>query len=228
MFLFSGLRWAKLWTALVVVGCGLLLYSNLIYFNGGPPPRFLWEKGAYAQMPWWLAAFYFHVVGASICLAAGLPLMFPRWTSKHPAWHRRLGYVYLTAVLWMAAPSGIALAFTAKGGVLGTLAFALAGVLWWWTTWTGYRAIRRRDISGHVRAMVRSYCWALSAPAFRVIQMALFLIGLEDSTNYVVSLWLSLAVSVWLAESCLYRVYVSTYTSRTFVRVPFSHQGAFE
>lgn len=208
MILFWGLRGAKWWAALTAASCGLLLFSNLIYLSG-QQPRFLWEKGALANSPAWLATFYFHVVGASICLAAGLPLMFSHWTRKHPAWHRGLGYVYLAAVLWMAAPSGVALAFTAKGGPMATLGFTLAGVLWWYTTWSGYRAIRRGNISEHIRAMIRSYSLALSAPAFRIIQAALFLAGLDDATNYIVSLWLSIAASVVLAESSLYRARVS-------------------
>ena len=208
MLLFSHLRGAWAWTILTVAACALILVSNSVYLSGGTlsgaaPARFLLEKGALAASPWWLAAFYFHVAGASLCLAAGTPLTFPRWTRRYPAWHRLLGYVYLNAVLWMAAPTGIALAFTAKGGLAGTAGFVLAGTAWWLTTWSGYRAIRRRDLAAHVRAMVRSYCWALSAPAFRIIQAALFLLQLDDATNYVVSLWLSIAASAVLAESFL-------------------------
>jgi hypothetical protein len=204
MILFEGLRGAKWWAALTAASCGLLLFSNWIYLSG-QQPRFLWEKGELASSPLWLAAFYFHIAGASVCLAAGFPLMFPRWTQKHPLWHRGLGYVYFTSVLWMAAPSGVALAFTAKGGPLGTLGFALGGALWWYTTWTGYRAIRRGQVAEHIRAMIRSYSLALSAPAFRLIQAGLFFAGLNDAANYIVSLWLSIVVSVVLAESCLHR-----------------------
>jgi|SRR5262245_1356512 len=205
MLLYARLRGARWWTVFTVVACGLILLSNRIYFDGGTPPRFLLEKGHWAQNSWWLAAFYFHVAGASVCLAAGTPLMFPEWTRSYPAWHRRLGYVYLNAVLWMAAPAGLMLAVAAKGGLWGSTGFALAGVMWWRTTWSGYWAIRRGDLAAHVRDMVRSYCWALSAPAFRAIQAVLSLGGLEDSLNYIVSLWLSIAASVWLAESCLHR-----------------------
>jgi hypothetical protein len=205
MLLYSKQRCAKWWTILTVAACSAILLSNTVYFDGGPPPHFLLEKGDRARDPWWLAAFYFHVLGASICLAAGTPLMFPQWTRLYPAWHRRLGYVYLNAVLWVAAPSGLALALAAKGGLWGTTGFTLAGALWWQTTWSGYRAIGRGDIIAHVRAMVRSYSWALSAPAFRAIQAVLFLFGLDDAPNYIISLWLSIAASVWLAESCLYR-----------------------
>lgn len=222
MILYSKLPGAKWWTALTVLACGLVLVSNVVYFGGGETPRFLLEKGDWASNPWWLAAFYFHVVGASLCLAAGTPLMFPKWTRKHPAWHRRLGYVYLNAVLWMAAPSGLALALTAKGGLWGTAGFALAGTFWWYTTWAGYRAIRRVDIAAHVRAMVRSYSWALSAPAFRAIQAALFVCGLEDGLNYVFSLWLSIAASVWLAESFLYR---GRQSATEFVTSPLPNAG---
>lgn len=205
MLLYSRLPGAKWWTWLTVVACAAILVSNTVYLDASATPRFFLEKGQWAHQSWWLAAFYFHIVGASVCLAAGTPLMFPAWTRKHRAWHRRLGYVYINAVLWMAAPAGVAMSFVAKGGWWGTTAFALAGILWWYSTWSGYRAIRRGDLPGHIRSMVRSYSWALSAPAFRIIQAALFACGLDDATNYIVSLWLSIAVSVWLAESFLYR-----------------------
>ena len=112
------------------------------------------------------------------------------------------------------------MALTAKGGAWGTAGFALAGVLWWHSTWSGYQAIRRRDIPAHVRAMVRSYSWALSAPAFRIIQLALFWCGLEHELNYIVSLWLSIAASVWLAESFLHS---GRRRSVTLVTSPASH-----
>jgi hypothetical protein len=204
MILYSGLRGARWWTIATALGCAGVLASNTVYL-GDETPRFFLEKGEFADQPLWLAAFYFHVVGASICLAAGLPLMFPAWTRRHPKWHRALGYVYLNAVLWMAAPAGLVLAPAAKGGYLGAAGFTLAACLWWLATWSGYRAIVRGDLAAHVQGMVRSYSLALSAPAFRAIQLALFFAGLGDEANYIVSLWLSIAASVWLAESFLYR-----------------------
>jgi hypothetical protein len=53
--------------------------------------------------------------------------------------------------------------------------------------------------------MIRSFALALSALSFRAIQAILFLTGLGDEANYVISLWLSIAASVWLAESFPYR-----------------------
>jgi hypothetical protein len=205
MILFSKMPGARWWTAATVLVSAVVLLNNAIYFDGGPTPRFLLEKGDWARQPWWLAAFYLHVVGASVCLAAGTPLMFPCWTRRYPAWHRRLGYVYVNVVLWMAAPTGLVMAPVAKGGWWGASGFAVTGVLWWGVTWSGYRAILRGDLSAHVRGMVRSYSLALSAPIFRVVQALLYGAGVEDGANYILSLWLSLAASVWLAESFLAR-----------------------
>jgi hypothetical protein len=204
MLIYSGMRGAKWLTVATIAACGAVLLSNTVYL-GEQTPRFLLEKGVWATRPLWLAAFYFHVVGASICLAAGLPLMFPAWTRRYPAWHRRLGYLYLNSVLWLAAPAGLVLAPAAKGGWLGAAGFMLMGGLWWLSTWSGYRAIRRGDVAAHVQEMVRSFALALSALSFRAIQAILFLAGLGDEANYVVSLWLSIAASVWLAESFPYR-----------------------
>lgn len=204
MLFFAKLPGARWWTLATVVASAAILWNTSIYFDGGPRPRFLLEKGLWPDQAWWLATFHFHIVGACVALAAGTPLMFEAWTRKHPHGHRWLGYVYINVVLWMAAPSGLVLALTAKGGAWGTAGFAVAGALWWQTTWAGYRAIRRRDLPAHIRCMVRSFALALSAPAFRVIQAGLFWVGMADETNYIVSLWLSLAVSAILSESYLF------------------------
>jgi hypothetical protein len=201
MVLFSGWRGARWWTIVAIALSAATLVSNTIYLPSAHAPRFFLEKGWLAQQAWWRAALYFHVIGASVCLMAGAPLMFAGFARRTPQWHRRLGYVYVNAVLWMAAPSGLALAIFAKGGLAGTLGFALAGSLWWWSTWSGYREIRAGDLPAHIQSMVRSYAWALSAPAFRAIQAGFYFVGLADEPNYVVSLWLSIAASVWLAET---------------------------
>jgi hypothetical protein len=205
MLFFAKLPGARLWTLATVLASAAILWNTAIYFDGSPRPRFLFEKGEWAYQPWWLAAFYFHIIGACTCMASGTPLMFEAFTRRYPHWHRWLGYVYINAVLWMAAPAGLALSLVAKGGALGAAGFAVSGALWWYVTWDGYRAIRRRDLPTHIRQMVRSFALALSAPAFRVLQAGLFFLGVPDEPNYILSLWLSVAVSAVLSESYLLR-----------------------
>ena len=202
VLLFSPWRGERICTVVTIMGAAGIPLSSMLYFTSDATPRFLLDKGHWADQPWWLATFYCHVVAASLSLLIGIPLMVPAWTRRHPAWHRLFGYAYVNAVLWLAAPTGFLLALTATGGLLGTLGFGLASVLWWHATWSGYRAIRRTDLPTHIAAMARSFAFALSAPAFRLIQIALSLGSLPDDVVYLVSLWTSVAVSVVLGETC--------------------------
>lgn len=202
MLLFAPWRGARIWTVATVIGAAGIPFSSLLYVSAGETPRFLLDKGHWAEQPWWLTTFYCHVVAASFSLLVGIPLMVPAWTQRHPAWHRLLGSAYVNTVLWMAAPTGFVLALTATGGLLGTLGFGLASVLWWHWTWSGYRAIRRGDLAAHVAAMARSFALALSAPAFRLIQIALALTPLPDDAVSLASLWMSVAISIVLGETC--------------------------
>jgi hypothetical protein len=179
----------------------LLIVNSMIYFTPNASPAFLIEKSLVQQIPVWRAAFYFHVVSACICLAAGFALFFP-WLLQFRRLHFSLGYIYLNAVLWFAAPSGLIMAPFAKGGFFGALGFIVTGAAWWWTTWSGYRAIRRGQVRQHVQWMVHSYSLALSAVFFRVIQMGLGWMQVDPQANYVASLWLSMVASIWLARTC--------------------------
>jgi hypothetical protein len=218
MLIFQPWRGARIWTVATIIGSVAIPFSSMVYFAGTHTPRFLLDKAPWAGQPWWLATFYCHVVSASLSLVVGLPLMFPAWTSRHPVWHRLLGYAYVNAVLWMAAPTGLVLAATATGGMLGTLGFGLASVVWWHTTWSGYRAIRRADLPAHVAAMARSFAIALSAPVFRLIKLALSLGPLSDDAIHLSSLWTSLAVGLVLGEVCALHVRDRSFDIRSLLQ----------
>ena len=205
MYLFTSARFQAVWTAATLWISALILVNTTIYLRRVPAPVFLIEKGALADWPLWRTAFYFHVAAACVCLATGPVLMFPLLL-RFRRLHEILGYVYLSAVLWVAAPTGLMLAPFAKGGYLAAAGFFVTGVAWWLCTWLGYRAIRNAEVQTHVRWMVRSYALALSAVAFRVIQLALDAIGLPYETNYILSIWISLLVSFWISETCIRRV----------------------
>ena len=204
MVLFSKSRFYWIWLLVTISMSWVTIINIRIYFLEDVTPVFLFEKGALRHWAVWRTALYFHIVGAGLCLATGLPLMFKQLL-RFKLLHRILGYVYLNSVLWVAAPAGLIMAPFAKGGFLGALGFILTGVPWWITTWLGYRAIRRREIEPHIRWMIRSFSLALSAIWFRLIHYSLMQFGLEAQTNYILSIWLSLGVSLLTAEICIVR-----------------------
>ena len=199
----SRLKWV--WVSVTLVITLLTLLNVVAYFGSGPTRFFLIEKGELRFSPMWSTAFYFHIVSSSVCLAAGPLLMIPGLVRRYPRLHAVLGYAYLNCVLWVSVPTGLLLSLYAKGGIASTLGFALTGVLWWWATWFGYRAIRQRRVTEHICWMIRSYALALSAVVFRVVQQLMAYGPYSDVTNYVASLWISLLVSLWISESCIMR-----------------------
>ena len=156
------------------------------------------------------------------------PLVDDSQTRSASATSRRTWDAYLNSVLWISVPTGLLISINAKGGWPSTLGFALTGVLWWWATWAGYRAIVRNQLVTHICWMVRSYALALSAVAFRVVQQLMALGPLSDVTNYVISIWVSLLISLWISETCIKRHFANPAKSKnvpkrfTFNRRPAS------
>ena len=203
MYLFSNRRFKTLWSLVAILVTALIVTNATIYFRNVPTPNFLLEKGELRYHPLWRTAFYFHIVGACVCLATGPLLMFRRLI-QYRRFHAILGYTYLNSVLWVAGPTGLMISIVANGGLISALGFILTGVFWWLSTWLGYRAIKKDRLAQHIAWMVRSYSISLSAVWFRLIQLALSFV-LNDNDSYVASVWLSLLVSVRISESCIAR-----------------------
>lgn len=201
MYLFSNRRLKIAWSLVAISITALILVQATSYFRNVPTPNFLLEKGELRHHPLWRTAFYFHVLAACVCLATG-PLLMCTKLIRFRKLHAILGYTYLNAVLWIAAPTGLMISVVAKGGLLSALGFLITGICWWLSTWLGYRAIKQDRLAAHIAWMVRSYSIALSAVWFRVIQHCLSF-ALDDNDGYVASIWLSLLVSVWISESCI-------------------------
>ena len=179
-----------------------IVWNSAEYFISGYTPAFLIEKLPISSNSVWLTAFRFHIVSSCLCLSVGFPLFFP-FLLRFRRLHFVLGYIYFNAVFWVAAPTGLFLSLFAKGGAMAAVGFAATGLVWWWTTLCGYTAIRRGEVSEHIRWMARSFSTALSAVFFRVIQIVLGWMAIHPETNYIASVWLSLFASVWLAENCI-------------------------
>jgi hypothetical protein len=199
-------RWLFRVSAALTIGlCGLIVANSLPYFSMRRDFAFLSEKGALVSDPLWRVCFYAHVLGGIVCFVAAPFLFWNRLLSRAPKLHRWIGRMYGVAVLGWAGPTGLYLAWHAKGGVAGRGAFLLLGVLWWLSTALGVAAIVRRRVADHRRWMIRSYSLALSAVFFRIFHVGLFGLGLADEPNYAVSLWLSLATSLVVGEALVRR-----------------------
>src|SRR5690606_7358746 len=116
------------------------------------------------QVPW---AGSVHVLGGAIVLLAGGFQFWGALRKRHPRLHRNLGRCYLLAVL-AGGLSGLWLAPRTEGGLVTSIAFALLSVLWLYSGWRAYRAIRMGNVPMHREWMLRNYALSFGAVTLRL------------------------------------------------------------
>lgn len=188
-----------------IVGCSLFLfYTTALYFSFCTECNFLLAKRELIGNGFWMTAFYIHITGGMLALVTG-PLQFvPAFRNRYLKVHRTLGKVYLGAILFVAGPSGLFMAFYAEGGIWGSIGFTLMALLWMLTTWMAYETIRKRDVQGHRAWMTRSYALTLAAITLR-IWVPVASRGLDIDMGFVEtsSAWVSWIPNLVVAEMLL-------------------------
>ena len=148
---------------------------------------------------------YTHVFASIFALVLG-PFQFSaRLRQRYLAWHRWAGRSYLVVGVVVGGLSGLYMAQFAYGGWPSRAGFTLLALCWLGTGLLGYRAIRRRDIEGHRRWMVRNYALTFAAVTLR-IDLGLFsAAGLQFQDFYPWVAWLcwvpNLLVAEWLISA---------------------------
>ncbi|MCA8948988.1 MAG: DUF2306 domain-containing protein [Planctomycetes bacterium] len=170
------------------------------YLSFEPHFGFLLERPLLSADRLWLACFYVHVAGGTICLVSAPLLLWNGLTGRSIRLHRAIGRVHAVAALGWTGPTGLYLAPFAKGGLAGRIGFLVLGVAFCASTVLGVLAIRRRDLRRHVAWMLRSYALILSAVTFRVLHLALHGLGVAPEPAYVVCTWSSLALALAAGE----------------------------
>ncbi len=139
--------------------------------------------------------------------AAGLALLLGPWQfstrlrMRRPQWHRWIGRVYLVAGVGVGGVSALALSRIAQGGWVAQLGFACLAGAWFYTGWSGYRAIRRGERAQHRRWMLRNHALTLAAVSLRIYLPLALASGVPFEDAYPVIAWLCwvphLVVAQW-------------------------------
>jgi uncharacterized membrane protein YozB (DUF420 family) len=183
----------------MLVGSALITAASLAYFDFETLPPFVIEKLPVRFESLWLASLRIHVASASLALPLCLVLM-TKSVQRRPSWHRRLGRLAGVIVLFALVPSGIVLAFDAKGGRLVTAGFMLSAAIVAWGVVHGVAAARRRDLVSHQRAMRHVVAQMSVAVTSRALIVGLDAVGVDPALSYVVALWGPVLGSAAIAE----------------------------
>jgi Predicted membrane protein (DUF2306) len=183
----------------------LLIYNTVPYFTFDKDFTFIRERSFLFQSNMYNTCFYVHVAAGSLCIGTAL-IQFSRYILKNSkAIHRISGKIYVAVVLFLGAPTGLYMAFFAKGSFWERALFVFMAGWWFITTLYGLSTIHKRNIVAHKIWMMRSYAMAMTAVTFRVYHLVFYIIGWDHLENYEISLWISVVGNMLFAEWIIYR-----------------------
>ena len=175
------------------------------YTSGRLDIDFLLSKQHIVHFWHYRLAFYLHIFPALLVLLSGLTQFSGAILNRVPALHRWVGRLYAFSILGLCGPAAMLMAWYANGGPIARASFLLLSVLWWWSTWVAYRAIRAGDIRKHGAWMIRSYALTFSAITLRVMQFGLAMYSdIDPETAYRLVAWPSWVLN-WMAAELIIR-----------------------
>jgi hypothetical protein len=199
-FFFKMLFWLP-----VTVFSLLLIYNTVPYFSFSKDFSFIEERGLLFENGVYHASFYIHIFAGAFCILTALVQFSRIILKKAKPIHRWSGRVYVFAVLFLGAPTGLYMSFFAKGSVWERSLFLFMAGFWFISTFYGLITILKKNVLAHKVWMIRSYAMAMTAVTFRVYHIMFYLLGWDHLKNYELSLWISVLGNMLIAEWIIYR-----------------------
>lgn len=182
----------------------LMLQIMLQYIPWNSDAAFLGIKQDALKRPWYEPIFVVHVFSSILLLPLGFFQFSSEIRKRFPGFHRMAGRMYVLVTLIFVAPSGFFMGLVANGGWTAQLAFCLLAIFWFWTTWNGWLAARRKQWMTHRNWMIRSYALMLSAITLRTWKVILvFLFHPHPMDVYRMVAWLGWVLNWIVAEGIL-------------------------
>ena len=183
----------------MLVSSALITAYSLAYFDFETLPPFVIERMPERFASLWLVSLRVHVAAALVSFPLCLVLT-TRALQKRAAWHRWLGRSSGVLVLFALVPSGVVLAFHAKGGGVVTAGFLLSAAIVAWAMVRGIVTARRGDLVSHRRAMRHVIGQMSVAVVSRAMLLGFDSAGIDPDLAYVVALWGPVLAAVAIVE----------------------------
>ena len=115
----------------------------------------------------WYIMLYIHIVFGILALVIGPFTLSSKLREKNVKRHRLLGNIYMVSILF-GGLAGLYLALNATGGWVAQLGFALLSIGWLFTMFQALVHIKKRNIQGHQKWMLRNYALTFAAVTLRI------------------------------------------------------------
>jgi len=178
----------------------LMLLICLQYIPINFDVAFLRIKQQEIQIPHYQVAFFAHVYTSLFTILAGFT-QFSTWLRrKYTKLHRTIGKAYVFIILLLAGPSGLVLAYYAKGGFWSQLSFIILSIFWLVFTFLAFRTALKKDFVAHKKFMFYSYALTLSAISLRLWKWIIAnTIALPPHETYIIVAWLAWTLNLIVA-----------------------------
>ena len=177
------------WFVFAFLAIGVGLYPLAYLFVGKEFGLLLSKSQELLSNVFWNIGFYGHISFGGIALLTGWSQFSKRLRSKRLDLHRNLGKIYIFSVL-VSGVCAVYIGFFATGGWVSSLGFILLGLVWLYTTWSAYSAIRKKDLQLHQGMMIYSYAACFAAVTLRIwLPLLTFAFG-EFLIAYKIVAWL--------------------------------------
>ncbi|MBK8969013.1 MAG: DUF2306 domain-containing protein [Lewinellaceae bacterium] len=187
------------WAFFAVLAVGIGLYP-IVYFLVDRNFGLLSSKSdALLAAAWWNAGFYTHIVFGGLALLVGWTQFSARLRNRYLSVHRRIGKLYVVAVL-LSALAAVGIGFFATGGIVAASGFVSLGCIWFYTTLQAYRAIRQKNRRRHQIMMIYSYAACFAAVTLRLWLPLLTAVFNDFVTGYRLVAWLCWVPNLALAH----------------------------
>jgi hypothetical protein len=197
----------------------LIVYNTIPYFNFKQDFIFITERAVLFLKPLYKYSFYLHIFAGMFCIITALLQFSTLILKKRRAVHIWSGRIYVFVVLAIAAPTGLYMSFFAKGSIAEKGLFMFMAISWFYFTVKGLTTVLQKNIKQHKIWMIRSYAMALTAVTFRIYYILLYLLQIELTKNYEISLWLSVVGNMILAEVIIYTKINKTLKTKKYDQV---------
>lgn len=168
----------------------------------------------------WYIVLYIHIVFGVLALVIGPFTLSSKLRVKNVKRHRLLGNIYMVSILF-GGLAGLYLALNATGGWVAQLGFALLSIGWLFTMLQALVHIKKRNIQGHQKWMLRNYALTFAAVTLRIwLPLFTVLFGFNNfQYSYASIAWLcwvpNLIVMEWYIQRKLFASKDKGYVSKT-------------
>lgn len=191
------------WRTLLTFAMVISLYVTIFYFVLPQiitrPPGWQVHQSLQRTFSTHLWSLYIHIVPSVIAMALGPFQFLPNLRARRPRLHRWMGRIYLVSIL-IGGISGLYMAQFATGGLASMIGFAALAILWIFTGYKAYTAIRRGAVQEHRVWLIRNYALTFAAVTLRIYTRLFFLMGMTLPDFHSTNAWLCWVPNLLFAE----------------------------